>query len=43
MPTSVTNLNFLSPLVTEIWRGSHTKNWELLISSDAPYRTNFYR
>jgi len=36
MPTSVPNFNFLAPLVTEIWRGSQNKNWELLISSDAP-------
>ena len=34
--TSVPNFNFLAPLVTEIWRGSQNKNWELLISSDAP-------
>jgi len=32
----VPNFNFLASLVTEIWRGSQTKNWELLISSDAP-------
>jgi len=31
MPTGVPNLNFLAPLVTEIWRGSQNKNWELLI------------
>jgi len=42
MPTSVPNLNFLAPLVTEIWRGSQNKNWELLISSDAPKRTHYY-
>ena len=28
MTTSVPNFNFLAPLVTEIWRGSQTKNWE---------------
>ena len=27
---------FLAPFVTEIWSGSQNKNWELLISSDAP-------
>jgi len=31
----VPNFNLLAPLVTEIWRGSQNKNWELLIS-DAP-------
>jgi len=36
MPISVPNFNFLAPLLTEIWRGSQNKNWELLISSDAP-------
>jgi len=35
MPTSVANFNFLAPLVTEVWRESQNKNWELLIS-DAP-------
>ena len=35
MPTSVPNFNFLPPLVTEIWRGSENKKWELLISPDA--------
>ena len=29
------NFNFLAPLVTEIWRGSQNKNWELLISDAA--------
>jgi len=42
MPTSVPNFNFLAPLVTEIWRESQNRNWELLITSDAPWRTNFY-
>jgi len=42
MATNVPNFNFLAPLVTEIWRGSQNKNWELLMSSDAPYKTNFY-
>ena len=32
MPTSVPNLNFLVPLVTEIWWGSKNKKWEFLIS-----------
>jgi len=36
VPTSVPNFNFLAPLVTEIWRESQIKNWELPISSDAP-------
>ena len=36
MPTSVPNFNFLAPLVTEIWRGSQNKNWELLIFSQTP-------
>jgi len=25
-----------------IWRGSQNKHWELLISPDGPYGTNFY-
>jgi len=29
----VPNFNFLAPLVTDIWKGSQNKNWELLISS----------
>ena len=47
MPTSVPNFNFLAPLVTEIWRGSHNKNWELLISFTflcrALVRANVYK
>jgi len=35
MAISVPNFNFLAPLVTEIWTGSQSKNWELLISSEA--------
>jgi len=30
MPTSVPNFNLLDPLVTEIWKASQNKNWELL-------------
>ena len=44
MSTSVSNFNFLALLVTvftEIWRGSQSKKWALLISQDAPLRTNF--
>jgi len=36
MITTVPHFNLLAPLVTEIWSGSKNKNWELLISSDAP-------
>jgi len=36
MPISVPNINLLAPFVAEIWRGSQNKNWELLISPDAP-------
>jgi len=32
----VPNFNFLALLVTEIWRGSQSKKWALLISPDAP-------
>jgi len=35
MPTSVPNFNLLAPFVSEIWRGSQNKNWELMISPDA--------
>jgi len=35
VPTSGPNFNFLAPLLTEIWRRSQNKKWELLISSDA--------
>ena len=37
-----TKFNFLAQLVSEIWGGSQNKKWELLISPDATYRTNFY-
>jgi len=42
MPTSVPKFNFLVQLVSEIWGESQNKEWELLISPDAPWRTNFY-
>jgi len=41
MITSVPNFNFLAPLITDIWRGSQNKNWELVISSDAPIADKF--
>ena len=31
MRASVPDFKFLAPLVTEIWRGSKNKNWELLL------------
>ena len=30
------NFNFLAQVISEIWSGSQNKNWELLISQDAP-------
>ena len=34
MHTSVPNFNFLARLVSEIWRGSQNKKWQLLIFPD---------
>jgi len=41
MSTSVPNFNFLALLVSDIWRGPKIKIG-VLLSLDAPYRTNFY-